>query len=193
MKHAKENPVAKRLVTAVTVIAAVIALTAGGTLAYFSTSERAHNVITSGGVDIKLLEWADKDRGEGDEFANVEGVMPGEKVTKIVEVKNTGASGAWVRIHIGADFTNAALDPSVLGIKTLDGWTKGEDGWWYYDQKLAAGDTTTPLFEEVVFAGDMGNAYQGGTAVVSVYAQAVQSDNNGDSALNAAGWPDAEN
>ena len=188
MKHAKENPVAKRLVTAVTVIAAVIALTSGGTLAYFSASETAHNVITSGGVDVELHEWADEDRTK--KFEDVTGVMPGDAVTKIVEVENTGASSAWVRIWIGADFTNEALDPGVLGIDTLDDWSQGADGWWYYGQKLAAGDTTTPLFEKVTFASGMGNAYQGGEAVVSVYVQAVQSDNNGGSALEADGWPE---
>ena len=194
MEHAektKKRKLAERLVTAVTVVAACVALTAGGTLAYFSASETAHNVITSGGVEIELHEWANEARTE--RFADVEGVMPGDAVTKIVEVENVGASDAWVRIWIGADFTNEALDPGVLGIDTLEGWSQGADGWWYYGQRLAAGDTTTPLFEKVSFASGMGNAYQGGEAVVSVLVQAVQSDNNGSSAPEAAGWPKVEN
>ena len=35
----------------------------------------------------------------------------------------------------------------------------------------------------------MGNEYQNATATVDVYAQAVQTANNGKTALNAQGWP----
>ena len=195
MKHAKENSIAKRFVTVVTLVAAVIALTAGGTLAYFSASKTAHNVITSGGVNIELLEWADEARGEGDEFAGAEGVMPGEKVTKIVEVKNTGANNAWVRVQVVTSFESeggaSELDDSVIGIDfDKENWTEGEGGWWYCNAELEPGKTTPPLFEHVKFEGaDMGNAYQGGTAFVTVQAQAVQVANNGSSVLEAAGWP----
>ena len=195
MKHAKENSIAKRLVTAVTLVAAVIALTAGGTFAYFSASETAHNVITSGGVDIELLEWADEARGEGDEFTGAEGVMPGERVTKIVEVKNTGANNAWVRVQVVTSFESeggaSELDDSVIDIDfDNENWTEGENGWWYCNAELEPGKTTAPLFKHVKFEGDdMGNAYQGGTAFVIVQAQAVQVANNGSMVFEAAGWP----
>ena len=198
MKHAKENPVARRLVTAVTAIAAVIALTAGGTLAYFSASETAHNVITSGGVNIELLEWADEAGTK--EFADVEGVMPGEKVTKVVEVENSGANSAWVRIKVVKSFESeggaSELDDSVIEIDfDRENWTEGEGGWWYCNAELEPGETTAPLFKHVEFSGsDMGDAYQGGTAFVTVQAQAVQAANNPitDAELGVAsvkGWP----
>ena len=42
-------------------------------------------VITTGNVDIELNEWADEARTQP--FQDKTGVMPGTKVTKIVEVK----------------------------------------------------------------------------------------------------------
>ena len=68
-------------------------------------------------------------------------------------------------------------------------WTEGEDGYWYYNKALESGETTAPLFDTVEFALKMGNEYQESTCVIDVTAQAVQTANNGSSALEAAGWP----
>ena len=46
--------------------------------------------------------------------------------------------------------------------------------------------------EEVRFSAEMGNAYQNCTANVVISAQAVQTANNGDTVMEAAGWPDGE-
>ena len=207
MKHAKENSVAKRFVTAVTVIAAVIALTAGGTLAYFSTSERAHNVITSGGVDIELLEWTDELKQEQWNSETSVTIMPGTAVTKIVEVKNIGNSDAWVRVKVDKAFTvkDEASDASVL-VCDLPGegsphWVmKSENGvdWWYYAKPLAPGTVTeAPLFKSVTLVSGTDNAYQGGEATVTVSVQAVQYENNGDESdetvFDAVGWPVEKN
>ena len=207
MKHAKENSVAKRFVTAVTVIAAVIALTAGGTLAYFSTSERAHNVITSGGVDIELLEWTDELKQEQWNSETSVTIMPGTAVTKIVEVKNIGSSDAWVRVKVDKAFTvkNEARDASVLvcdlPVEGNSYWVKkSENGvdWWYYAKPLAPGAVTeAPLFKSVTLVSGTDNAYQGGEATVTVSVQAVQYENNGDKSdetvFDAVGWPVEKN
>ena len=195
MKHANNNRIAKRLVVAVAAVAACVALTAGGTLAYFSASERAHNVITSGGVGIELLEWGDLDRTVP--FEKVEGVVPGDEVVKVVEVRNDGQAPAWVRVKadVAVELAEGAAAPEgdLAQVVSIDydaeSWTL-EDGWWHYSSILEAGETTVPLFRHVAFAGaGMGNPYQGCEVTVSVSAQAVQSDNNGESALEAAGWP----
>ena len=195
MKHAKENKLARRLVVAVTAVAACVALCAGGTLAYFSAEQHAHNVITTGGVGIKLVEWGDLERTQP--FGDVEGVMPGESVVKVVEVANDGQAPVWVRVKADvalelADGT-AAEASDVERVVAIDFdtamWTL-QDGWWHYSEILPAGETTTPLFQHVAFDGPgMGNAFQGCEVTVDVAAQAVQSDNNGSSALEAAGWP----
>ena len=199
-KHVRESGrmTKKRIAAA----AVCCALMAGGTLAYFTAEERAHNVITSGGVDIELNEYTIED-GTLVAFPEdgIDGVMPGMSVDKIVEVENTGASPAWVRIKVEETFVDGVGNvlPDVMTLDTPSGddapWVSkaDEDGavWWYYVDQLAPGETTTPLFSKVMFhKTDMDNAYQNGKAIVDVSAQAVQIANNGASALEATGWPE---
>ena len=67
-----------------------------------------------------------------------------------------------------------------------------QNGFYYYNAPLAAGETTVPFFTKVVFAKDMDNKYQNCTTTVRIDAAATQTANNGADALHAAGWPDAE-
>ena len=198
MEHAKENKLARRLVTLVTAVAACVALCAGGTLAYFSAEERAHNVITTGGVDIELREWADVDRTA--EFENITGVMPGTEVTKAVEVANVGQGAAWVRVKVTKAIEmqdgSAAPDLDLIRLNFDEGNWEFRDGWWYFKSSVpgkgeGSEAVVTPyLFTTVTFDGaGMGNPYQGAEISIDVQAQAVQVANNGDSALTASGWP----
>ena len=167
------------------------AMIAGQSLAYFTREATAHNVVTTGGIAIKLNEWANDDRTE--KFSDKEGVMPGDTVTKIVEVTNTGANDAWVRMS--AEKSIPSVTDADLSLVELDinkeYWTDGGDGYYYYNKALASGETTEPLFTNVSVSLDMGNEYQNAEATVDVTAQAVQTANNGDSALTAKGWPKA--
>lgn len=88
----------KRRVLILSALAMLAALFAAGTIAYFTAEGQAHNVITTGGVDIAVQEWADEDKTQP--FEDLTGVMPGTTVTKIAEVKNTGAADAWVRVQV---------------------------------------------------------------------------------------------
>ena len=69
---------------------------------------------------------------------------------------------------------------------------KGTDtAWWYYESVLPEGAVSEPLLESVAFDGkEMGNSYQDCRIQIHVAAQAVQSDNNGATALAAVGWPE---
>ena len=180
-------------IIALSTVLACLAIVASGTLAYFTAQETAHNVITSGGIDIALIEKADTGNGLAD-FENVDGVMPGAELSKIVTVQNTGASDAWVRVSVTKSITLASgvqgtpdLSLVVLDINNKD-WTE-QDGFYYYNSALKPGETTKPLFTTVTFAPQMGNEYQGSTANIDVQADAVQVANNGTSALTATGWP----
>lgn len=88
----------KRKLLILSVLAICIATLAAGTLAYFTSEGKAHNVITTGGVKIAVQEWADENKQTP--FEDLEGIMPGMTVTKIAEIKNTGASDAWVRVKV---------------------------------------------------------------------------------------------
>ena len=177
-----------------------LAVGASGTLAYFTSENTAHNVITSGGVNIEVVEKTQGKDGVLVDFPKegVRGVMPGSDVSKIVSVKHTGESEAWIRVQVesvikaadGADLplTIENVGP-VMTYTVGGGWSLGEDGYYYYAKPVAAGETTGILFDTVTFAPEMGNAYQNCTANIEISAQAVQTANNGKTVLEAKGWP----
>ena len=180
----------KRKLLILSVLVICVATLAAGTLAYFTSEGTAHNVITTGGVDITLQEWADE--GKTKPFEDLTGIMPGMTVTKIAEIKNTGASEAWVRVKVEKNIRLAGegeVNPDLveLALDTAN-WTE-KDGYYYYNKALKPGEVTAPIFSAVTFNASMGNEYQNATATVDVYAQAVQTANNGETALNAQGWP----
>ena len=180
----------KRKLLILSVLAILLAILAANTLAYFTADTTAHNVITTGNVDIALNEWANEERTE--KFEKQIDVWPGTEVTKIVEVENIGAGSVWVRIWTNGVFLSkdgTPLDPGAytLDINTAD-WTK-EGDFYYYNRALAPGETTEPLFTTVSFKTAMDNRYQDSDLFLNVNAFAVQSANNGTGALDAAGWP----
>ena len=147
----------KRKLLILSVLVICIATLAAGTLAYFTSEGTAHNVITTGGVDIAVQEWADEDKTQP--FQDPTGVMPGTTVTKIAEVKNTGAADAWVRVQVTQSIQrDKELYPND-GLVTLDcnttDWTQGEDGYFYYNKVLKPGEVTEPIFTNVAFSGTM--------------------------------------
>lgn len=190
----------KKLLT-VAAIAICLATLAGGTLAYFTAEDQVHNVITSDAVDIAIEEW--KDEVGGTPYPNEPiQVMPGTTVSKIVTVKNLEAK-SWIRANFEIIITDANGERMELSPETLasivtvavngEHWQQktGEMNWWYYNSAVATGVATEPLFTKVVFDGpNMTNEYQNCTVEINVYAQAVQTANNGKGALEAAGWPE---
>ena len=181
----------KRKILILSVLAILLAILAANTLAYFTADTTAHNVITSGGVSIKLNEWANEARTK--KFEDKTGVMPGAEVTKIVEVENVGTGTAWVRVQVVLDVyaeggkEQLPPDPVTLDFNETD-W-KYFDGYYYYNYPLDPGETTEPLFTTVSFNAAMDNRYQDSDLFLNVNAFAVQSANNGTGALDAAGWP----
>ena len=192
--------VKKKIILAASVLAICAAMAGTGTLAYFVVEDTATNVITTGGIDIDLVEKTKLADGSMVDFPEkMEGIMPGTTVSKIVSVKNTGPNSAWVRVKVDAEISNASgekLSLEVGGGKAMDvqiqdGWTDGGDGYFYFDKKLKPGKSTPALFEEVYFNANMDNSYQSSTAMITVKAEAVQTDNNGDTVMEAAGWTNA--
>lgn len=170
-----------------------------GTVAYFSGNAVAHNVITSGAIDIELVETK-KDTPTSPETPYptdpVEGIMPNKDVSKIVRVKNTGEFEAYVRVKVAKSVVsqgNKKLDESKLTISFDNGayWTE-KDGFYYYNQVLAPGASTEPLFTQVHFDATAGNDYQNARIEIDVQAQGTQVANNPIPAAGITavkGWP----
>lgn len=166
-----------------------------GTAAYFTSKDVAHNVITTGDIDIELKEMHIPEEGKDPvPFEDKTGVMPGMEISKIVTVVNTSDNEAYVRINVQKniilqDNAQGNVDLSLLNIDfdTVN-WTEKE-GFYYYNNPLAPGEETEPLFTKVSFSKNMGNMYQKCKATIDVNAQATQVKNNGNTSLDAKGWP----
>lgn len=177
----------KLLVVALAVAFASIA--ALGSLAYFTSSGSALNVITAGNIKIELFEDFPSE--------GITGVMPGTETLKKVYVKNTGDNDAWIRLSVDTliELNPAYAEPGQDADAGLVGFDVDEENWlysdgfYYYKSALPEGESTSPLFTTVKFSPDMGNAYMECTVNVDITAEAVQSANNGNGATEAAGWP----
>ncbi len=188
----------KRKILLAAAITICLTIVASGTLAFFTAESTAHNVITTGGVSIEVVEKTEVE-GVLVDFPEegIEGVMPGTEVSKIVSVKNTGSSEAWIRVQVEAtiegDDGELPLEIEDVGpVMTFtvgSGWTLSE-GYYYYNNSVAAGESTEAIFETVTFAPEMGNEYQGCVTNIVISAQAVQTANNGNSVMDAVGWPE---
>ena len=177
-------------ITAVAVVIILFAILAASTLAYFTTESTAHNVITTGKVEISV-----------DFPNNTVSVMPAETVACEAKISSAAdAQPAWLRAKaefVVYDASGKKMDVDPVELKDLislaygDQWME-KDGWWYYNTAVKSGETTKPLFEEVAFSGPhMDNKYQSCTVVIDVTAQAVLKANNGNSVMEALGWPEA--
>lgn len=178
----------KKSIFALALLVCCVAILGMGTLAYFTAEETATNVITTGNIDIDLIETD----ADGQPFENKTGAMPGDCIDKVVTMKNTGANPAFVRVLacttvVLADGSAGDTAPITIDFDTAH-WTKSGD-YYYYNAVLQPGETTKALFRTVTLSGaGMGNAYAGCTVCVTVTAEAVQSQNNGTTAQTAGGW-----
>ena len=186
----------KKKLCVIALLVICLAIAAYGTSAYFTHEQTATNVITSCSIKVELQEWSDTGSGLVP-FEDVEGVLPGTEVSKIVQVKNIGGQAAWIRvtadkaIHL-AEGVNGEVDLSLISYDlNTDFWTE-KDGFYYYSTILQPNKVTEPLFTKVIFSSTMSNMYQNSKATIDVTAQATQVANNGLSALDAAGWPNVQ-
>ncbi len=125
------------------VLVAVVSVTS--TIAYLSAQDSAVNVMTSGKVDIELIEQQRDGKGGLEEFTQGKELLPlvgsaqGEKdkfgmpkannyVDKIVTVKNTGANDAWVRILVGFPTALDHEDASKMALHWNDGYNFNAEG-----------------------------------------------------------------
>ena len=184
----------KKKIAAAALIVSMLSISAMGTLAYFTDTGIAHNVITSGKVDITLNDAMGYDE-DNQPVRELKGVMPGVTYDKVVSVTNEPDSqNAWVRIKLEkviepAPDVKAEIDPSlvIINFPEKNKWVEKGD-YWYYTDILKPGDTTENLFETVTIHENMGNEYQGCTVYIDVTAEAVQADNNGGTYTEIKSW-----
>ncbi len=186
----------KRII-AVLAITSILAVMVFQTLAFFTADDTALNRVTMGNVALILNDDTINPETKALEPFPVNGlslVMPGDVIDKIVSVTNAGDNPIWVRIKLDRSILLAGeaadIDFNVLGLDLNDeDWTEGADGWFYYNEILAPDETTEKLFTQVTFPTSLGNAFMNAEVEIDVLAQGVQSQNNGLTVQEAAGWP----
>ena len=113
----------KKILALCLVVALAATAVIGGTLAYFIDTDKADNVFTVGGVRIELVEQERNGKGGLQDFSDKKVLMPivgsaqdttkqetvngwtglptaGNWVDKIITVKNTGASEAYMKVFV---------------------------------------------------------------------------------------------
>ena len=189
----------KKRIIALAVVAICLSVLASTTLAYFTDSAVARNVIASGGVSIEIVEQQLVDGALQPYAPMTVPVMPATTVSKIVSVQSK-EQAAWIRVSLDVTIYDAEgnvmelTDEEIASVVIIDidsdAWTL-QDGKWYCNASAKAGELTAPLFEQVAFSGaNMDNRFQGCTVVIDIAAEAVQTANNGANVLEAMGWPE---
>ena len=176
----------KKILILVTAVV-LITLLSAGSYAYIVAEGTATNSISSGGVTIAVHTKG----SDGAELpSSGVSILPGDTVKETLTVENTGTHPAWIRVKVTAGVENSDLTAEgclIPNVNTTD-WTE-KDGWYYYNRELPGGETTEPLFTEVYFDGlKIDNQYLGKAFTLELKGDGVQSENNGTSVLDAAGW-----
>lgn len=174
----------KKYVTIAIALIFIMALI-GGSVAYFTAENTADNAVTASNVKVELVMLEPDGQGGTKAVSQTQNIVPGEFKERTAQIKNTGKEPAWVRLKVQA--------PGELALAQLDekNWIK-KDECWYYNKKLGAGETTTALFNGMGMDPDAGNESSGKNLKVKIEAQATQTVHNGESVLDAKGWPQSK-
>lgn len=138
------------------VLAGISALTIiGGTLAYFTTSDEIANYFSTAKYEAQIIE----------QFESPDKWQPGTTTSKTIVAKNNGNIDMAVRASytekwVSKNGTELELKDSnnndVAIINFNSGWTKADDGYYYYGSKsnltkLESGQTSTSFISGVTF------------------------------------------
>ncbi|MGO3732199.1 MAG: SipW-dependent-type signal peptide-containing protein [Vagococcus sp.] len=126
----------------------ILAIGSASTFAWFTASDSKNNEFrTDFKYRVELVE----------EFTTPKEFTPNEPVQKKVSAKNTGNIPSFVRILLFPEIFNGdsiqPVDTSEVSVKYRFGdeskWQYGEDGYYYYLEKLMPGEETELLINEV--------------------------------------------
>lgn len=176
-------------------IAGVLAVgSIGGSLAWFTSSDSITNPFSTASTDnpsdpnsgIKINEKFDKNEADN--------TLPGDNVTKQVNVSNTATYDQLIRVKIekvwkdaeGTEKPDLDKENIILNFeKNLTDsnnpeegkWIKGSDGYYYYNGIVNPKGQTSNLLESVTLSKDTTNEFKGLKFDVTVNSEGVQAAN----------------
>ena len=153
----------KKILALCLVVALAATAVIGGTLAYFTDTDKADNVFTVGGVKIDLIEQERDGNGRLRDFSNNKVLMPivgsaqdttkqetvngwtglptaGNWVDKIITVKNTGASDAYMKVFVAIPAELDNIDDAGKNVLHYNTTKQSNTNWTA--EKLEAKDVT---------------------------------------------------
>ena len=176
-------------------IAGVLAVgSIGGSLAWFTSSDSITNPFSTASTDnpsnpnsgIKINEKFNKEEADN--------TLPGDKVTKQVNVINKATYDQLIRVKIKKVWKDAKgeekpdLDTKNINLnfeknltdsnKPEEGkWIEGSDGYYYYNGIVNPDGQTANLLESVTLSKDITNEFKGLKFDVIVDSEGVQAAN----------------
>ena len=176
-------------------IAGVLAVgSIGGSLAWFTSSDSITNPFSTASTDnpsdpnsgIKINETFNKEEADN--------TLPGDKVTKQVNVSNKATYDQLIRVKIKKVWKDAKgneksdLDTKNINLnfeknltdsnKPEEGkWIEGSDGYYYYNGIVNPDGQTANLLESVTLSKDTTNEFKGLKFDVIVDSEGVQAAN----------------
>ena len=168
-------------------LALVAVIGVGSTLAYFTDSDSATNVVTMGNVNIDLVETDGTDTSQtGLEYT---GIVPGDKLTKKATINvDKNSKDCYVRVKIevtAAEGANEDFEANVesadflkkqLNIDTDSWYHSSSNGYYYYQEVLKAGDSID-IFDTVTIPTSWGNEAADQSFDIAITVEAIQADN----------------
>ena len=163
----------------------------GGTMAYLTDREETVNEFTVGKIDIQLLEphWKPEEN---------KNLVPTQEILKDPQIKNTGQNDAFVYLEVAVPVRNvitADREGNRINKKNTELFTFSAGKEWTllqstqkeenkiytyaYNKILKPSETTSPLFEKVIFANIIEGQLDAQKLSVPVKAYAIQSTNTG--------------
>lgn len=186
----------KKLTAGVAALILCITGVTYGTLAYFTDKDTRANVITIGHVTGTLTETDEHMRDDNTTGKDYTNVNPGDVLDKDTTVTlDKESEDAYVRVSI--NYEGLTKEQALAIENNLDisaGWTKSEDGYYYYNEILSnktGAINSSKVFSKVTIPTEWGNEIAGITFNINVKAEFIQSDNFTpvtDEAGNITGW-----
>ena len=145
---------------------ALLVLTVGISMAWFSDRESVGNEFNMGTVEVEVLEPG---------FEAPSDIQVGPEYDKKVQVKSTGSKKTYVRVKLIPEWSEPSLPVSNVkfNLAQNNDWVAGGDGYYYYKHVLNEGETTSLLLESVTFTS-LGPEYEGQTLTIKAIAEGVQ-------------------
>lgn len=186
----------KKLTAGVAALVLCITGVTYGTLAYFTDKDTRANVITIGHVTGTLTETDEHMRDDNTTGKDYTNVKSGDVLDKDPTVTlDKESEDAYVRVSI--NYEGLTKEQALAIENNLDisaGWTKSEDGYYYYNEILSnktGAINSSKVFSKVTIPTEWGNEIAGITFNINVKAEFIQSDNFTpvtDEAGNITGW-----